>query len=138
MWWTELSSGSSGGSRCHWQPPRRRKTIASGVLTPQPEGGYTVTSPALPGLVTEGDSLEQALANVEDALRAMLELYEDTGRPIPSGLVQDPEAGVIHLALPEAVLVLEGCALGWEDSAPNRGRPGGPDRSRRGGRYRPR
>ena len=34
------------------------------VLAPQEEGGYTVTSPALPGLVTEGDSLEQALENV--------------------------------------------------------------------------
>lgn len=52
------------------------------TLTPQPEGGYTVTSPALPGLVTEGDSLEQALEHVEDALRATLELYEDTGRPV--------------------------------------------------------
>ncbi len=62
------------------------------VLTPQPEGGYTVTSPALPGLVTEGDSLEEAVANVEDALRATLELYEDIGRPIPSGLAQDPQA----------------------------------------------
>lgn len=53
------------------------------VLAPQPEGGFTVTSPSLPGLVTEGDSLEEALANVEDALRATLELYEDTGRPLP-------------------------------------------------------
>jgi antitoxin HicB len=60
------------------------------VLTPQPEGGYTVVSPALPGLVSEADSLEQALANAEDALHATLELYEDTGRPIPGGLVQDP------------------------------------------------
>ncbi len=34
------------------------------VVEPQPEGGYTVTSPALPGLVTEGDSLEEVLANV--------------------------------------------------------------------------
>jgi len=52
------------------------------VLSPQPEGGYTVTSPTVPDLVTEGDSLEQALENVEDALRATLELYEDTGRPL--------------------------------------------------------
>jgi antitoxin HicB len=66
------------------------------VLTPRAEGGYTVTSPALPGLVTEGDSLEQALANVEDALRATLELYEDTGRKVPDGLVHDPEAGAIQ------------------------------------------
>ena len=69
------------------------------ILTPQPEGGYTVTSSALPGLVTEGDSLEEALENVEDALRATLELYEDTGRPIPSSLLQDPDAGAIQFDL---------------------------------------
>jgi antitoxin HicB len=69
------------------------------VLAPQPEGGYTVTSPALPGLVTEGDSLKQALENVEDALRATLELNADTGRPIPSSLIQDPEAGAIQFDL---------------------------------------
>ena len=69
------------------------------VLTPQPEGGFTVTSPALPGLVTEGDSLEEALANAQDALRATLELYEDIGRPIPSGLVQDPQADAIEVEL---------------------------------------
>ena len=40
------------------------------LFTPQPEGGFTVTSPALPGLVTEGDSLEEALANAHDALHA--------------------------------------------------------------------
>lgn len=69
------------------------------ILAPQPEGGYTVTSPELPGLVTEGDSLAEALTNVEDALRATLELYEDTGRPFPGGLVQDPEAGAIQFDL---------------------------------------
>lgn len=62
------------------------------VLTPQPEGGDTVVSPALPGPVTEGDALEQALENVEDALRATLELYEDTGRPIASSLVEEGSA----------------------------------------------
>lgn len=69
------------------------------VLTPQAEGGYTVTSPALPGLVTEGDSLEEALENAQDAFRATLELYEDTGRSVPSDLVQDSEVGAIHFDL---------------------------------------
>ena len=69
------------------------------VLAPQAEGGYTVTSPALPGLVTEGDSLEQALENVQDALRATLELYEDTGRQVPTGLMQDSDAGEIQFDL---------------------------------------
>lgn len=59
------------------------------VLTPQPEGGFTVTSPVLPELVTEGDTAADALANVRDALAAVLETYKDLGRPLPSGLVQN-------------------------------------------------
>jgi antitoxin HicB len=51
------------------------------VLTPQPEGGYTVTSPMLPELVTEGDMLQEAPANVSDALTAVVELHEDLGKP---------------------------------------------------------
>ena len=53
------------------------------ILTPQPEGGYTVTSPLLPELVTEGDSVGEALANVKDALAAVIEIYEDLGRSLP-------------------------------------------------------
>lgn len=56
------------------------------VLTVQPEGGYTVTSPALPELVTEGDTAEAAIGNVADALAAVIELYEDLERSIPSDL----------------------------------------------------
>jgi antitoxin HicB len=54
------------------------------VLAPQPEGGFTVTSPLLPELVTEGDSVDEALANVKDALGAVVELYQDLGRPLPA------------------------------------------------------
>jgi antitoxin HicB len=49
------------------------------VLSPQPEGGFTVTSPLLPELITEGDTAEEALANVHDALAAVVEAYEDIG-----------------------------------------------------------
>ena len=54
------------------------------VLAPQPEGGYTVTSPLLAELVTEGDSIDEALANVKDALAAVVEAYSDLGRPLPN------------------------------------------------------
>ena len=53
------------------------------VMTPQPEGGYTVTSPVLPELVTEGDTLSEALRNAKDALAAVVELYEEDGRSLP-------------------------------------------------------
>ena len=62
------------------------------VLSPQPEGGYTVTSPVLPELVTEGDSLEEAMENVRDALQAALETYQDLGKPLPANLLQNPQA----------------------------------------------
>ena len=54
------------------------------LLSPQPEGGFTVTSPLLPELVTEGDSIEEALENVRDALSAVVEAYQDLGRPLPT------------------------------------------------------
>ena len=44
------------------------------LLTPQPEGGYTVTSPVLPELLTEGDTLDEALTNVHDAFAAVVEM----------------------------------------------------------------
>jgi antitoxin HicB len=53
------------------------------LLTPQAEGGYTVTSPLLPELVTEGDSLDEALENVKDAFAAVFELYQEMGRSLP-------------------------------------------------------
>ena len=55
-------------------------------LDPQPEGGYTVTSPLLPELVTEGDSIAEALANAEDAFAAVLEIYEDRCHALPTDM----------------------------------------------------
>ncbi|MCG5060478.1 MAG: type II toxin-antitoxin system HicB family antitoxin [Limnoraphis sp. WC205] len=56
------------------------------LLSAQPEGGFTVTSPLLPELLTEGDTAEEALANVQDALAAVVEIYEDLGQTLPPNL----------------------------------------------------
>jgi antitoxin HicB len=64
------------------------------IFTPQPEGGFTVTSPIFPELVTEGDTLEEAFANVRDALPAVFEIYAEEGRALPAG-VEVPKAGQI-------------------------------------------
>jgi antitoxin HicB len=65
------------------------------ILAPQPEGGYTVTSPLLPELLTEGDTLEEALANVRDALAAVIETYDDLGRRLPqNAMVPDANSPV--------------------------------------------
>jgi predicted RNase H-like HicB family nuclease len=47
------------------------------------EGGFTVLVPALPGCVTEGDTLEEALENARDAIRSFLTYLEEKGEPIP-------------------------------------------------------
>lgn len=67
------------------------------VLSPQPEGGFTVTSPLLPELLTEGDSADEALENVRDALDAVMELYHDLNRPLPPALVPTNAASPVSL-----------------------------------------
>jgi len=54
------------------------------VLEPQQTGGFTVLVPALPEVVTEGDTEQEALANVAEAIRAIVEFRRDRGLPIPS------------------------------------------------------
>ena len=67
------------------------------VLDPQPEGGYTVTSPLLPELITEGDTISECLSNAEDAFAVVLEIYEDEGRPLPPEIPIDHEAGPVSV-----------------------------------------
>ena len=67
------------------------------LLEPQPEGGYTVTSPLLPELITEGDTMAEALANVEDAFGAVVEIYQDRGRPLPSSLYVEDANGPLSV-----------------------------------------
>ena len=65
------------------------------VLAPQPEGGFTVTSPVLPELITEGDSVSEALANAHDAFAAVVEIHEDRGRPLPPNVGCTRVAGAL-------------------------------------------
>ncbi len=55
------------------------------------EGGYTATVPTLLGCVTEGDTLEETLENVKDAIRLYLEDVEASGESIP-GRIDIPSA----------------------------------------------
>ena len=47
------------------------------ILEPQPEGGFTVYVPALPGCVSEGESREEALENIKKAVALYLEAGPD-------------------------------------------------------------
>lgn len=54
------------------------------LMTPDETGGYVVTCPALPGLVTEGDTLEEARDMAEKAILCYLEGLQKAGEPIPA------------------------------------------------------
>ena len=47
------------------------------ILEPSDEGGYTVSVPALPGCISEGDNIDEALANVQEAIKLYLEPIEE-------------------------------------------------------------
>jgi predicted RNase H-like HicB family nuclease len=53
------------------------------LFAPAEEGGYVVRCPALPGLVTEEDTLEEARATAEDAIRGYLESLRKDGLSVP-------------------------------------------------------
>lgn len=51
--------------------------------TPGPEGGFTVTAPALPGCITYGDTKEHALEMAKEAIELYVETLEAEGDPVP-------------------------------------------------------
>ncbi|MBI3911050.1 MAG: type II toxin-antitoxin system HicB family antitoxin [Armatimonadetes bacterium] len=54
------------------------------------DGVYVVTCPAIPGCVSQGDTEEEALANIQDAIRECLEVRREQGLPlsIPTRVVE--------------------------------------------------
>ncbi len=54
------------------------------VLQREDDGGYVVTVPALPGCVSQGDTREEALRNIEEAIEIYLEDVKAAGETIPS------------------------------------------------------
>ncbi len=59
----------------------RRYTI---VLIPEPEeGGYSVIVPALPGCVTQGETIEEAIEMAKDAIAGWIAVAEEHGETVP-------------------------------------------------------
>jgi len=53
------------------------------LLHPEPEGGFTVTVPALPRCITYGEDVEAALEMAKEAIELYIEELKETGEPIP-------------------------------------------------------
>ncbi len=65
------------------------------VLEQDSDGGYAVHVPALPGCASQGDTLEEALRNIQEALELYVWSLKDDGLPIPESdqrvIVQEVE-----------------------------------------------
>jgi len=69
------------------------------VFEPQPEGGYTVVVPALPGCVTEGDSLKEARKMASDAIKAYCESLLKDNFPLPKDVSIPPKREKLRVIL---------------------------------------
>jgi antitoxin HicB len=56
------------------------------LLKPEPEGGYTVNVPALPGCITYGETLEEAKVNAQEAIELYVESLKEHGEDIPTDI----------------------------------------------------
>lgn len=54
------------------------------VLVPQEEGGYFVQCPVLPGCYSQGETVEESLANIAEAISLVLEDMQANNEPVPS------------------------------------------------------
>jgi len=67
------------------------------IFEPAEEGGYVVTVPSLPGCVTEGDTFEEAVEMVKDAIRAYIAVLKEDNEPIP---IESEEHIEVRVAVP--------------------------------------
>ncbi|MGC9315584.1 MAG: type II toxin-antitoxin system HicB family antitoxin [bacterium] len=54
------------------------------LLRKEPEGGFTVIVPILPGCVTYGDTIEEAISMAEEAIEIYIESLIENGEEVPS------------------------------------------------------
>jgi predicted RNase H-like HicB family nuclease len=53
------------------------------VMVAEPEGGYSVFVPELPSVATQGETIDEARANAQEAIEGYLEVMREDGLPIP-------------------------------------------------------
>jgi len=54
------------------------------ILEPADEGGYVVSCPALPGCISQGETLEETLENIKEAILLVMEVLQEEDEPIPN------------------------------------------------------
>lgn len=67
------------------------------------EGGYTVACPELPGCLSCGETIEDAIASIEDAKRAWFDAAVEDGYPIPEPCKVDDYSGQFKIRMPKSL-----------------------------------
>ncbi|HHZ01977.1 MAG TPA: type II toxin-antitoxin system HicB family antitoxin [Tissierellia bacterium] len=90
-------------------------------LTDEDGGGFLAIVPALPGCMSDGETQEEALANVKDAIKCWIETAEEIGREIPREELyrsEDEYSGKLSLRIPKSlhkrisdIANKEGCSI---------------------------
>ena len=65
------------------------------ILEPDPDGGYVISCPSLPGCYSQGDSVDEALANIREAIELVVEDLKARGEEIPDPHPVSPRLPVI-------------------------------------------
>lgn len=80
----------------------RFQVIHKGIVldfTEEPEGGYTVTVPSLPGCISYGKTFEESIDMIEDAMRGYLAVAKEEGLFVPEETKQQLEANITRISL---------------------------------------
>ena len=68
------------------------------ALTPDPDGGFTVTFRNVPEAITEGDTRDEALLRAEDALESALAMYVAAKEPLPTSSEAEADEVMVPLS----------------------------------------
>ncbi len=86
---TDLIEERSGATDSLFLEPSRWRTLDANtyewraLVCPEAEGGFSVHALRLPGVVSQGETVEEALANIAEAFSAIVASYLDDGEDIP-------------------------------------------------------
>lgn len=73
------------------------------IFEPAEEGGYVVSVPALPGCATQGDTFEDAVYMIKDAIKLYLSVLKDEGEKIPQ---EKEDIVVTKVAVPASAFAI--------------------------------
>lgn len=71
------------------------------IFEPAEEGGYVVTVPALPGCISEGDTFEEAVMMIKDAMKGYLAVTKKEGLEIPK---ETEDVVVTKISVPASII----------------------------------